>query len=236
MTIKPSENRFKISELARAGGVPPPTIPSYVGEGLLTPPVKTSRNMAYYSTACINEIRYIQELQTTQYLPLSAIKLLLAANREGQSAGHLNEMASLMRDIFRPVKDGNRPVQLTQTELLKAVGLRESELKELEACGLLEPVKNAAADLYDDIDLRIAQIYHSLRECGLRAVDLQFLGHLAEVLRQATRKLHESIHRLPDHEHLPLTVIFQNLNELKELLAIRIYRQEFPGLHQPAEK
>ena len=65
---------LKISQLAQRAGVSIPTVKHYVREGLLPRPMKTSRNMAYYSEADINRIRLIKKLQKEKYLPLDVIK------------------------------------------------------------------------------------------------------------------------------------------------------------------
>ena len=67
-----NKDLLKISELVKSAQVPVTTIHYYVQEGLITPPTKTSRNMAYYDAECIQEIQLIRELQT-KHIPLADI-------------------------------------------------------------------------------------------------------------------------------------------------------------------
>ncbi|MEW6262446.1 MAG: MerR family transcriptional regulator [Thermodesulfobacteriota bacterium] len=71
---------LKISELADQAGVSPRTIHFYIQEGLLPPPEKTGRNMAYYDPACVNKIRAIKKAQTERFLPLVVIGRILREN------------------------------------------------------------------------------------------------------------------------------------------------------------
>ena len=112
---------MRISEVSKITGVSLPTIHYYVREGLLFPSIKTARNMAYYSPECVEDIRLIKELQSKRFLPLSVIKLIMNAKREGQDADHLIEMQSFLDYIFHPVGTGE-PKSLTFNELIDASG------------------------------------------------------------------------------------------------------------------
>ena len=68
------EKVYKMSELVAATGVSKQTIHYYLREGLLLPPVRSSKNMAYYDAATIEDVRFIKELQEKRYFPLAAIK------------------------------------------------------------------------------------------------------------------------------------------------------------------
>ena len=59
-----------MGELAEASGVPSATIKHYLREGLLPKPVKTSRNMAWYSPDYVDRIKLIKRLQEERYMPL----------------------------------------------------------------------------------------------------------------------------------------------------------------------
>jgi DNA-binding transcriptional MerR regulator len=137
--VEKTGDLIKISELAVAAGVPVSTIHYYVQQGLLTPPVKTSPNMAYYDPRSIREIKAIQELQAKKYLPLAAIKLLMQAKHEGQDKEHVVEMQSLLEGIYQP--KGDRPVSnhLSLVEIMESSGLSESRLRELQAVGFISP-------------------------------------------------------------------------------------------------
>ncbi len=74
---------FKMQDLVQATGVPKSTILHYLNEGLLPEPVKTSRNMAYYSPACVERITFIKVMQSKYRLSLAMIKQLLQEGSVG---------------------------------------------------------------------------------------------------------------------------------------------------------
>ena len=55
------KQRMKISDLERISGVPRSTIHYYVREGILPPPEKTSRTMAYYTESHLKRLQDIQK-------------------------------------------------------------------------------------------------------------------------------------------------------------------------------
>jgi DNA-binding transcriptional MerR regulator len=217
---------LKISELAKAAGVSTSTIHYYTQEGLITPPTKTSRNMAYYDPRCVQEIHQIQELQSQKYLPLSAIKLLMKAKQGGQAPGHLVEMRSFMENIFRPILNQNAPRALSQVELISGSGLSESDLNDLEKMGLIGPQNNESGASYDDIDLSIAQIFKKMSAAGIQTSDLEVFHQYIEVARAEAQAMHTMMHRLPDHNNIPINDILKMVTDLKGYLSHKIYRQE----------
>lgn len=70
---------MKVSQVSRATGVSTSAINYYVRIGLLPPPVKTHRNMAYYDPSYVQMINYIRRLQVQKHLPLDKIKEIMAA-------------------------------------------------------------------------------------------------------------------------------------------------------------
>ena len=77
---------LKMSELAEASGVSAGTIKHYLREGLLPEPVKTSRNMSYYTPDFVERIRLIKKLQEERFMPLKAIRLVFEENPERAQA------------------------------------------------------------------------------------------------------------------------------------------------------
>lgn len=80
--VPDTRNLLKVSQLARATGVSTSAINYYVRIGLLPPPVKTHRNMAYYHPSYVQMINYIKRLQLQKHLPLERIKEIMAAKME----------------------------------------------------------------------------------------------------------------------------------------------------------
>ncbi|MCX5851740.1 MAG: MerR family transcriptional regulator [Deltaproteobacteria bacterium] len=65
---------IKIKELSEATGLPASTIRYYVREGLLHPPVKTGKTMAYYDESHVRRLELIKEIQNGEKLPLRFLK------------------------------------------------------------------------------------------------------------------------------------------------------------------
>ena len=74
---------IRIAELERLSGTPRATIHFYLREGLLHPPVKTGKTMAYYNTTHLRKLTYIQKSRE-RGTPLVAIREQLASMEPGR--------------------------------------------------------------------------------------------------------------------------------------------------------
>jgi AcrR family transcriptional regulator len=86
------EKLYKISDIVRMSGLPKRTIHFYVQSGLLHPPLKTGKTMAYYDDLHLEKLKLIQKEKSTGS-PLFAIKQELAENKglsEFQKAGRIS--------------------------------------------------------------------------------------------------------------------------------------------------
>jgi AcrR family transcriptional regulator/predicted DNA-binding transcriptional regulator AlpA len=72
------DSLLKVSQVSRATGVSTSAINYYVRIGLLPPPVKTHKNMAYYDPSYIQMINYVKRLQLQKHLPLESIKEIMS--------------------------------------------------------------------------------------------------------------------------------------------------------------
>jgi len=68
---------LRVSQVSKVTGVSTSAINYYVRIGLLPPPVKTHKNMAYYDPTYIQMINYIKRLQLQKHLPLESIKEIM---------------------------------------------------------------------------------------------------------------------------------------------------------------
>jgi DNA-binding transcriptional MerR regulator len=223
---------LRISEVARAAGVPTATIHYYMKEGLLTSPSVTSRNMAYYDPHCVEEIRFIKGLQSKRYLPLSVIKLILKARREGEEPAHLMEMSEIMGDIFKLPEKESGPESVSFTELSDDTGLSRKTLKKIEALGLIDPVGKTGDERYDDIDIRVARTVKELMDQGLTIDDLKVFSQYVKVVRNIARTVHLRVHDLHDGKFMRLADLSGALDNLKDLLTVKVHREMFKDLHK----
>lgn len=75
-----------MKDLVTRSGLSRDTIHFYIAEGLLPPPVRKSRNMAWYDEVHLDRLRYIQKLKEERFLPLKAIKAVLEENPGGDDS------------------------------------------------------------------------------------------------------------------------------------------------------
>jgi DNA-binding transcriptional MerR regulator len=224
ITAADRKKLLRISEVSMATGVSLPTIHYYVHEGLVSPAVKTARNMAYYSPGCVEDILLIKELQTKKYLPLSVIKVLLQAKQQGEDVEHIVEMRSLFEDVFHPVMPGG-PENLKFQELVNASGLSAATINKFESIGLLMPAGTGEGKRYDDIDLCIARNAGELLEYGLTFSDLGVYLKYVNVIRDEFDTIHSRMHQIPNPDRIPLSRMVNTIGNLKECLSRKVWRQ-----------
>ncbi len=161
---------LKMKDLVAATGVPKSTILHYLSQGLLPPPARTSRNMAYYDPACVERLTFIKVLQSKHRLPLAVIRRLL---RDLEQARDVAPLVELSVATFGRQED---------TELLdlpafcRATGLTPPGVEELEAAGLLLPLE---AERFDAEDVLVGRIFRRVREMGLTLEEVAYYPRLA---------------------------------------------------------
>lgn len=139
-----------MAELCRRTDTPRETVHHYLRLGLLTPPQKTFKNMAYYDQRHVEELLLIKRLRTESYYPLERIKQVLDAERLDASARALD----LAGDILGQTAKLGGEV-LSAKELMKRAGLTAEAVERYRAAGVLRPDTKGK---YGALDLKIAQI------------------------------------------------------------------------------
>lgn len=163
------DSLVKMATLAKESGVPSATIKHYIREGLLpAPPLRTSRNMAYYDRALVPRIRAIKALQSEHFLPLKIIRDILAGRSAEPDEDHAARAIQATLNRMVPER-GSR----TRARLV-AAGLPEKELDFFRALGLVTPVANAEEETYDGDDLELLRTLGHARRAGITADMLPF--------------------------------------------------------------
>lgn len=98
---------MRINELEKRAGVPKTTIHFYVRHGLLHPPLKTGRTMAYYDESHLKKLQRIQKIKVEGRVPLWFLKESLE-KKDGQSR---DSLASSVREIAATTKAKDRKRQ-----------------------------------------------------------------------------------------------------------------------------
>jgi len=151
---------LKMRELAEASGVSAGTIKHYLREGLLDGSdrvVRTSRNMAYYPPDFVDRIRLIKRLQEDRFMPLGAIRRVLAEDPERAAA-----MVELEDRILERAIADRQGTRRTRAEVLEGYDIPAAVLDRLESLGVLTP----SDDGFDAEDLKIVEAMVRFRAGG----------------------------------------------------------------------
>jgi DNA-binding transcriptional MerR regulator len=178
-------------ELVAASGVPKSTILHYLNEGLLPPPLKTGRNVAYYDPSCVERLNFIKLMQKKHRLPLEEIKDILQGPQPGREFFAFQELNAV---IFGPQPEEGE--LLDQKAFCQATGLSPREVKELMAAGTLLPLK---AGKFDQEDVAVGRLLRGGLVWGLTTEDGRYYHRLAEEIVDQEMALRERL-----TSHLPL--------------------------------
>jgi len=175
-----TERLLRMGELAEASGVPAPTIKHYLREGLLPEPVKTSRNMAYYSPEFVDRLQLIKQLQA-RFLPLKAIKAMLDEDPERARA-----LVELEDRILDRALAGER-ARISAAEVRESYGVPKEVLDRLAELEILSPNSRG----YSPSDVKIIEAISRFRaggydeEIGFTVYDtLRYKSAIEELVRQ----------------------------------------------------
>jgi DNA-binding transcriptional MerR regulator len=152
---------LRMGALAEASGVPAATIKHYLREGLLPQPVKTSRNMAWYSPEYVDRIKLIKRLQEERYLPLNVIKRILE-NEPDQVAARL-ELGDTLLERSQQLAGGKG---ITRKQAIAKLGLPDEVLDGFERIGAIEPLGSNKSPRYSQPDAEFLAAIAEFRESG----------------------------------------------------------------------
>jgi DNA-binding transcriptional MerR regulator len=155
-TAEAGEGLMKMSELVEASGVPGATIKHYLREGLLPDPVKTSRNMAWYQPETVERIEVIKRLQEERFMPLKAIRSVLADDPD---------QARALLDVEDRILERALAAERTRTssaEVRRTYGVPHEALDRLAEIGILTPNSKG----YSPSDVRIIEAISRFRAGG----------------------------------------------------------------------
>jgi DNA-binding transcriptional MerR regulator len=136
---------FTIDELAAVSGVPSRTIRFYQSKGTLPAPERRGR-VAYYSMEHVERLRVIAELQD-RGLRLDAIRDALTEVGRGGQPLSLQEWLGVGDELQAPWSD-DRPIVLSEAELLERIGNRPGLVGELRRLRFIELQGNTRPATY----------------------------------------------------------------------------------------
>ena len=161
-TAAPStDGLLRMAALAEQSGVSAATIKHYLREGLLPAPVKTSRNMAWYSPEYVDRIKLIKRLQEERYLPLDVIKRILE-NEPDQVEARL-ELGDVLLQRSQAIASGKG---ITRKQAVTKLDLPEDVLDGFERIGAIEPHETKAGVRYSRPDAEFLTAISEFRKSG----------------------------------------------------------------------
>ena len=127
-----TDRPLRIKDLEKISGIGRSTIHYYVREGLLSPPRKTGKTMAYYDARHVQELEEIRSMQANGY-PISYIKEMLGSEKseglEGRTgAGEIHRSDRRQQIMDKAVEIFARKGyhQTNVTEIARAAGVGHS--------------------------------------------------------------------------------------------------------------
>jgi DNA-binding transcriptional MerR regulator len=188
---------LRMKEIVAASGLPKSTILYYLNQGLLTTPVKTSPNMAYYSPECVEELIFIKTMQSKHRLPLQKIKLLIDLKQQGHNP---EPVAELLKHVFNTQNE--KPLNLK--EYCNATGLPLDVVQVLLDAELLIPTEEG---VFDQQDVLIGLLFFKAYENGLNYEDIHFYPALGKKIVEHEMALrNRMVKDLPIDENVKISM------------------------------
>jgi len=151
---------LKMSELAERSGVSAGTIKHYLREGLLgdgDEVVRTSRNMAWYPPDYVERITLIKRLQEERFMPLKAIRAVMAQGPERAAA-----LVELEDRILERAIEGTAGERVSAAEVRRRYAIPQNVLDRLAELEVLTPSSRG----YDRDDVQIIDAMSRFRAGG----------------------------------------------------------------------
>lgn len=161
-TAVKTDGLLRMAALAEQSGVSAATIKHYLREGLLPAPVKTSRNMAWYSPEYVDRIKLIKRLQEERYLPLDVIKRILE-NEPDQVEARLELGDALLQRSEAAMASGKG---ITRKQAVSKLDLTEDVLDAFERIGAIEPQTTKTGVRYTQPDAEFLTAIAEFRKSG----------------------------------------------------------------------
>jgi AcrR family transcriptional regulator len=167
-----SSDWMRISELAKKAGLSRNTIHYYFREGLLPPPLKTGRTMAFYTNSHLDCLGVIRKLREERNLPIAAIRL---------------EIRRLFGKHCKPSSQKSKALQADPTAPIKG---KEQRRKIIESAVMLfssEGFSSTHVSHITDI-LHISKGTFYLYFKNKNDLLIAVLGHLVDEIEEVTVK------------------------------------------------
>ncbi len=153
-------------DLVRQSGLPRETIHFYIQQGLLPRPLKTGRNTALYPPQHLERLRRIRELQERQFLPLKAIRAVLAESTEERFTPEQEDLVRRVRATLGGWADAQQRPTVPVANFVPGRVSRE-ELRELVKSDQVRVHGSIASGKVTADDAVILECWAQFKESGL---------------------------------------------------------------------
>ena len=177
-------------DLVRDSGVSRETIHFYLGSGVLPPAKKTGRNTALYGDEHLQRLRRISELRDRHFLPLKAIRAILAepqSDIETFTPSQRLLIEGVRSEIVTRSADTKPAATLRDAKL--RTGLSGAEIKEFRAIGVLDVTGRGRDEAVSAEDLRILELWSQAKVVGAFRKRGVTARHAGAVLAHAVEEL-----------------------------------------------
>ncbi|MGE5390367.1 MAG: MerR family transcriptional regulator [Deltaproteobacteria bacterium] len=215
---------MKMAELVAAAGISKQTIHFYLREGLLSPPVRTGRNIAWYDERHVRELRMIKELQEKHYYPLSLIRTIMEGWRQGKDIGTPDHLEAF-DEYFDDVSEG-AGAEYDLGRFIKETGLSSELVQQLAEAGMIGSRSKLANEGFSNYDLALGRSLKRIADLGFTENDLLIYRDYLDLMRREVLLAHDRIVENPlQQPHPPLADIRQALDQIKLLLTKQALRE-----------
>ncbi len=219
---------MKISELVKKTNVSKETIHYYIREGALPKPRKSGKNTADYDEETIEQIQLIKDLQENFFLPLSEIKKIIKQQKKHSLVDKV-KFRFLTKNV-RPVDQISFNTITGRDNFMKATGLSEKWLDQMEAWGIITPETQDDCLIYSFDNVTIGKLIVDMGHLGFGPKDgynPEDLKLYADFVKHVV--LPTQMNFLKDHLHLLTSSEFQEkgirLVEAVGLFFYHMYRK-----------
>ncbi|MGQ0700248.1 MAG: MerR family transcriptional regulator [Panacagrimonas sp.] len=232
----PAGTSYRVGELSKLSGVSVQTIRFYVTQGLLPAPVKTARNMGWYSDVHVRLLRLVQKLQHERFLSLKTIRTLVQANEGLEFTGDDEERLEQLRARLesspaRPAAD-TRPAG--SADLARLTEREQSVLRSLDR----SPERKGG-----EVDASLLRLWVAIRDSvgAVGSVSPELLRHISDLADRAVSHeleiLGERFRAMsPEEGEKILDVVIPGLNQLFALLHQRSVGRYFGSQAKAADR
>ena len=214
---------MKLGELAKAANVTRDTIYHYVKEGLLPKPRLRNKKLADYDESCIDQIRYIKDLQENYALPISVIKQIITRQKK---------FTPLERSLFRlQTKYFNPRAHLVIKEIvgeeafIEATGIGLKWLQRFEEWGIITPELQDHQKVYSYEDITLGALIIEMDNIGVGpkdGYDRDALKHIAIMFKQLIEQINHYFAEIY-WDKLPKDAFWDKGLKAIEIMAIYFY-------------